>query len=105
AAAGGELNAIAQGTTAWIHRTTSAIVFGNPSPPGPGGRCNDWTFNGNHLADGEYVTFDTIGVPTMHLDNDTVYDPTTPLVHTITGDLECGGQTRSIFCCYTACTP
>ncbi len=105
AAAHGELSTIPQGTTAWIHRTTTAIVSGTPSAPGPGGRCNDWTFNGNHLADGEYVMFDTVGVPTMHLDNDTVYDPGSPGLHTITGDLECAGETRSILCCHPSCTP
>jgi len=57
------------------------------------------------LADGEYATFDTMGVPTMHLDNDTVYDPGSPGLHTITGDLECGGTTRSILCCHAACVP
>jgi hypothetical protein len=76
---------------------------GTASAPGPGGRCNDWKYMTNHISDGEYVTFATAGTPTFHLDNDTVFDPTMPGVHTIPGDLDCGGVTRSILCCYQAC--
>lgn len=103
AQAQGELAAIPQGTTAWVQRTTVAMVNGQPSQPGPGGRCNDWTYATNHISDGEYITFDQAGVPTFHLDNDTVYDSAAPGVHTIGGDLECGGAKRSILCCYQAC--
>lgn len=99
----GEFANVPQGTTAWVHRTTDAMVGGSNSPAGPGGRCNDWTFNGNHIADGEYATFDTAGVITFHLDNDTVYDPGQPGVHTVVGDLECGGVMRAVFCCSPAC--
>jgi hypothetical protein len=93
--------AIPAGTSAWLQRTTSAMVMGNPSAPGPGGRCNDWTYMTNHISDGEYITFDTVGNPTYHLDNDTIFDPMNP--HVIVGDLQCGGQTRSILCCYQSC--
>ncbi len=92
---------IPAGTSAWVQRTTTAMVMGNPSAPGPGGRCNDWTYMTNHISDGEYITFDTVGNPTYHLDNDTIFDPMNP--HVIVGDLQCGGQTRSILCCYQSC--
>ncbi len=99
----GEFSTVAQGTTAWVHRTTSAMVNAQVSFPGSGGRCVDWIFNGNHIADGEYATFDQAGVITFHLDPDTVYDPGAPGQHTVAGDLECGGVMRSIFCCNAAC--
>ncbi|APR76486.1 Hypothetical protein A7982_01833 [Minicystis rosea] len=101
AQAQGELAGIPAGTTAWVQRTTVAMVKGIASPPGPGGRCNDWSYATNHISDGEYVTFDTAGQPTYHLDNDTSYDPLAPKL--VPGDLECGGQMRSILCCYQAC--
>lgn len=104
AQAAGELAGIPLGTTAWVHRTTTAQVGGVDSAPGPGGRCNDWTYTTNHIADGEYITFDTAGVPTYHLDNDTIFDAANPGVHT-SADLPCGGASRAILCCYAACTP
>ena len=99
----GELANITAGTTAWVQRTTPALVNGVMSPPGPGGRCNDWKYNTNHISDGEYVTFDMVGQPTFHLDNDTVFDGLNPGVHVIPGDLECNGATRAILCCFAAC--
>ncbi|MFO0685124.1 MAG: hypothetical protein U0234_23900 [Sandaracinus sp.] len=104
AQAAGELAGIPIGTTAWVQRTTTAQVGGVDSAPGPGGRCNDWSYATNHISDGEYITFDTAGVPTYHLDNDTIFDPNNPGVHT-SADLPCGGATRSILCCNAACTP
>ena len=58
-------------------------------------------FVGNHLADGEYITFDAAGVPTYHFDNDTFYD-SVATEHVTPGDLDCGGQTRAILCCNAA---
>lgn len=104
AEAAGELAAIPQGTNAWIHRTTDATVGGVLSPPGAGGRCNNWVYTTNHISDGEYTTFDAAGVPTYHLDNDTFYDGV-DTTHTIAGDLQCGGIMRAILCCYPACVP
>jgi hypothetical protein len=103
AAQGGQLSSIPQGTTAWLQRTTTVMVNGTASAPGPGGRCNDWTYMTNHISDGEYITFDTAGTPTYHFDNDTIYDPANPHVHTNDADLQCGGASRSILCCFTAC--
>lgn len=102
AQAQGELANVPAGTTAWVQRTTVAMVNGNPSQPGPGGRCNGWTYLTNHISDGEYATFDTVGNPTFHLDNDTTFDPAQPGMYTL-ADLQCGGVTRSILCCYQAC--
>ncbi len=95
--------AIPAGTTYWVQRTTPAMVNGIMSAPGPGGRCNDWKYNTNHISDGEYVSFDTLGQPTYSLDNDTIFDGLNPGVHTIPGKLECNGVTRSVMCCYTKC--
>jgi hypothetical protein len=103
AVAHGELSFIPQGTTAWVQRTTTALVNGMPSAPGSGGRCHDWTYAGNNQADGEYATFDQPGLPTFHLDGDTIFDPSMPGVHQIPGDLQCGGTMRSILCCYQVC--
>lgn len=98
----GELKAIPANTTAWIQRTTTAMVNGQPSAPGPGGRCNEWTYSTNHRSDGEYIIFQQVGVPTYMLDNDTVYDPNDGS-HVNLADLQCGGVNRAILCCYTKC--
>jgi hypothetical protein len=102
ASAAGEFSAVAAGVTVWVQRTTPAMVNGQTSQPGPGGNCNQWLFNGNHLADGEYAVFDVAGSITFHLDNDTYYDAV-DTSHTIPGDLQCGSTFRSVFCCYPAC--
>lgn len=100
----GELATVPQGVTAWIHRTTDEIVGGVNSPPGAGGRCNNWVYTTNHISDGEFASFDMVGTPTYHLDNDTFYDGI-DTTHTIAGDLQCGGVMRAILCCYPTCTP
>lgn len=101
AQAGGELDAMAVGTTAWVHRTTAEMVDGVPSNPGLGGRCVDWTYSTNHLSDGEYLEITAAG-PVFHLDNDTAYDGETS-VHTQQDLLQCGNQMRAILCCAAAC--
>lgn len=98
----GELANIPQGTTAWIHRTTVAMVDGNPSDPGPGGRCNDWIYTTNHISDGEFVNFAQTGIPTYNLDNETKFDGMTT-AYAQTGKLQCNGETRAILCCFPAC--
>ena len=99
AASAGELSSIAAGTSAWLQRTTTVSVSGTPSAPGSGGNCSNWTFNGNHLADGEYITFDTAGTPTYHFDADTYFDGI-DTTHVVPGDLDCGGVMRAILCCF-----
>ena len=102
AQAANELATIASGTTVWIQRTTSAMIGGVPSAPGPGGRCNDWKYNTNHIADGEYAAFLTTGVPTYHLDKDTIFD-NMPGAHNDPTDMDCNGASRAIMCCYAKC--
>jgi hypothetical protein len=98
---GGELSTVPAGTTIWVQRTTAANIGGVASAPGPGGRCNDWKYNTNHISDGEYGEFLTLGTPTFHLDNDTVYD-NIPGAHNQPG-LDCNGPKRAIMCCYAKC--
>lgn len=104
AEAAGELATLAAGTTAWIHRTTVANVLGVNSAPGTGGRCVDWTYQTNHISDGEYVEIGAGGVGTYFLDNDTFYDGV-DTTHTQPGMLECGTQMRAILCCNPPCMP
>ena len=105
--AAGEFAAMAAGTTAWIHRTTPAMVDAVMSPPGVGGRCVDWTYPTNHISDGEFVTFGAGGATTYSLDNDTMFDEDAPAPnpHVQMGLLECGGQMRAILCCFPECEP
>jgi len=98
----GELDDVPIGTTAWIHRTVDApIPGGGISSPGLGGRCVDWTYNTNHLSDGEYIEFTPVGA-VYNLDDDTFYDGTSA-VHTQTDLLQCGGVVRSVMCCHAVC--
>lgn len=101
----GELSTVAAGTTAWVHRTTPEMVNGNVSLPGAGGRCNDWTYGTNHLSDGEFVHFDTVGVAAYSLDNDTVFSGVAADGHADPALNPCGNITRSMMCCYPACVP
>ena len=98
----GELAGFAVGTTAWLHRTTMADTsLGTPSAAGLGGRCVDWTYTTNHLADGEYLEF-TAGGLVYHIDDDTFYDGTAT-EHAQTDQLQCGNQARSVLCCHPVC--
>jgi hypothetical protein len=58
AAAKGELSSLPDGQRFWLHRVTESVPkVGDPnqmSVPGPGGRCNDWTYPTDHISDGEY---------------------------------------------------
>ncbi len=99
----GELSMIAAGTTVWVQRTTPATIGMAMSDPGPGGRCNDWKYNTNHISDGEYAVFETMGKPTYRLDTDTIYDPSIPGAHVNPTDLPCNGVSRAIMCCYAKC--
>ena len=102
----GDFAAIAAGTTAWLHRTTTVDIGGGVmSAPGVGGRCVDWTYSTNHISDGEFVTFGAGGTVTYSFDDDTNYDAMAPGVHTQMGLLECGGVNRAILCCYPECDP
>jgi len=104
AEAAGELAVLPMGTTAWIHRTTVATVMAVNSAPGTGGRCVDWTYQTNHISDGEYLEMGAAGVPTYFLDNDTFYDGV-DTTHTQPGLMQCGTEMRSILCCNPPCMP
>lgn len=97
-----EFAALPAGTTAWLHRTVNVMGMA----PGVGGRCVDWTYQTNHISDGEFVTFNG-GVPTYTLDNDTNYNPAIDQdnPHVQAGLLECGGVNRAILCCFPECMP
>jgi hypothetical protein len=53
------------------------------------------------------LSFDQPGAPTYFLDDDTGWDPGGPDQndHAQPGLLQCGGEMRSIFCCYPLCIP
>jgi hypothetical protein len=104
AEAAGELAVLPVGTTAWIHRTTVATVMGVNSAPGVGGRCVDWSYQTNHISDGEYLEMAAGGVPTYFLDNDTFYDGV-DTTHAQAGTLQCGTEMRNIMCCNPPCMP
>jgi hypothetical protein len=115
-----------------VHRTTTETINkqlhpdangGIVSPPGPGGRCNEWTYTTNHISDGEYVDLKSAGGTTtglFFLDNDTFYDGAST-AHTVAADvqdntsnifgggasdtLQCSGQQRAVLCCYQVCMP
>jgi hypothetical protein len=96
-----ELAQLGVGTSGWIHRTTIETVAGRPSAPGPGGRCIDWTYAMDMLADGEYVEITADG-PVFVLDPDTFYDGLDPS-HADPTDLPCAGIARALLCCNAAC--
>jgi cysteine-rich repeat protein len=92
---------IANTTDIWVNRTTDALVAGVNSPPGAGGRCNDWTYITNHASDGEYAVFGMNGDLTFTLDNNTEYNVDSS---TVQAGLQCGTESRAIPCCYP-CNP
>ena len=67
-------------------------------------RAAEVPFGNNLFSDGEYVSFDTIGAPTHHLDNDTLFDGMSS-DNVMPNDLERGGMVRSMLCCNAACEP
>lgn len=93
----GELDEIPDGTTFWLHRVSLSVVVDEvQSPPGPGGRCNDWTSGTDHLVDGEYAEKQS-GTISYHFDDDTAYDGI-DTSHAQPG-LPCAGVLRAIVCC------
>lgn len=96
----GELDGMVN-LTAWIHRTTIELVDGVPSAPSPGGRCVDWTYDMDTLADGEWVDFTADGL-VYNLDPDTFYDGL-DASHADPMALPCAGTNRAILCCNAPC--
>ncbi len=140
--AGGELTNLPANLTYWLHRTSFAPDYllqngmkacnvdadcGPPADkcdvtlkecswkPGAGARCNDWTYPGGNLADGEW--FKTLPDPagggvakgslSFHYDKDATYDGVTmqpcqdPTKVGCAGP--CSGVQRAILCCAAAC--
>lgn len=140
AEAAGELSGLAEGQEFWIHRVATTVncldatcnMSSGVSVPGPGGRCNDWTYSTNHISDGEFAVVDSvnaapanatkIGNVIYYMDDNTFYNPGggggTPggecsTENKATGHNDggipgcagkCGGATpRAILCCYESC--
>ena len=96
----GELDGMVN-ITAWIHRTTIELVDGVPSAPSPGGRCVDWTYDMDTLADGEWADFTADGI-VYNLDPDTFYDGLDGS-HADPMALPCAATNRAVLCCNAAC--
>jgi cysteine-rich repeat protein len=138
----GELAALPQDLTYWLHRTTNVPDYtqnngnkpcfqnsdcGSPDvcdpvtkvcswKPGAAGRCNDWTYTTNHVADGEW--FRTLpdpqagggvakGTLSFHfLQDASSLNPMGPVCksETVLGCAgPCAGPTRAILCCFPNC--
>ncbi len=88
--------------TFWLHRVSSITVDSTVIAAGAGGRCNDWTYPGNQLADGEFGEMGSGGVVGYNFDSNACYT-------TNAGDgcaeagIPCGGVLRAIPCCTDAC--
>jgi cysteine-rich repeat protein len=97
-------------STYWLHRVTETVmVGGNMSPPGPGGRCNDWTYPTDHISDGEFMTVDAAAAITYSFDQETQYSGDVADMYQGSGANDggaCGGAgNRGILCCYPVCVP
>ncbi len=121
----GGANALPDGQTFWVHRVTESVPRvngGGMSPPGAGGRCNEWTYPTGHIAKGEYAKMgnypndngtnggQVINSVTYYFDDDTVFTGDINDPHVGTGPGEGGpcaadsnGPGRAILCCYAAC--
>jgi hypothetical protein len=81
------------GQTIWVHRTGATVnVNGRNAPPAAGSRCGDWTYETNHIFDGEFAT---AAGGTLNYS----FDPDGGSK----GNLACGGAQRRIACCRAAC--
>jgi len=98
-----ELAGISDGTTIWLHRVNETVTFEDPanpgvfytSPPGPGGRCNDWTMAHGHVFQNGQIIY--------HFDKDTVYTGVQADGHAGSEPSDggqCGGVVRAIPCCF-----
>ncbi len=99
AEAKGEL-ATVPNMTAWIHRTTPALVGAEVNSGGSGARCNDWRYGTNHLANGEFATFSGGAVSYDLAPADKLSFGTAS--SSGSGRL-CGTVNRAILCCHPKC--
>ncbi len=115
AQARGQLDGIPSDTDIWLHRVNLTVMMDGgtiTSPPGAGGRCNDWTYPTGHIADGEYARLnfvdatgvgEVMGPHSYYFDQDTAYTGDPADGHAGGGDNDggpCGGAVRAIACCY-----
>ncbi len=103
AEAAGQLTALPNGFNFWLHRINlNALIDGSIlSPPGTGGRCNDWTLLSNAAADGEFAEIVNNAV-VYHFDQDTIYSGNPGDGHQGSGPNDggpCGSVQRAILCC------
>jgi cysteine-rich repeat protein len=139
AEAANELASVPEGQMIWIHRVSTVIPCKNAacnmgsgmSVPGPGGRCNEWTYPTNHISDGEFAAKDTngaepangtkIGALIYYMDDNTTYtaNDTDPLngacsginAHGENGTPGCAGSCggpingvpKAVPCCFPSC--
>jgi cysteine-rich repeat protein len=116
----GELEQLLPGTRFWIHRVHETVFVnetGTSSPPGPGGRCNDWTYPSGRIADSEWAGITATGDVHYYFDHDTVYTGVQSDGHAgpgYEGEIgqpgtgnggNCGGSRKSILCCTTLGLP
>jgi hypothetical protein len=107
----------------WLHRVSETVTMGTngdfdpggvSSAPGPGGRCNDWTYPTGHIAKGEYVDLEkdtgnnNVTKARYHFDQQTKYSGVSSDGYQGTGTPMDGGGCgttlrRSILCCYKEC--
>jgi cysteine-rich repeat protein len=96
-------------TGVWLQRTTVAMTAACPggmAPFGPGGNCNNWNYDTNHISDGEWLNICNMGGTITYdykLDCDPTFDPMNPGPHQDQA-LTCAGA-RTIPCCYEKCIP
>ncbi len=111
----GQLSSVPADTDIWLHRTRLTVAMNGgaiSSPPGPGGRCNDWTYPTGHTADGEYARLnfrdrtgvgEVMGPHSYYFDRDTAYTGDPSDGHAGSGQDDggpCGGASRAIACCF-----
>jgi len=89
-------------TKIWLQRTTAV----GANMPGPGGRCNNWNYDTDHDADGEFVDICNMAgtfTYTYTLDPDTTYVAGMNGPHQNPG-IPCNAL-RPIPCCFKTCIP
>ena len=124
--AAGELSSVPADTEFWVNRLVLSVPQINGagmSPPGAGGRCNEWQYPTNHIADGEYGTYlpagstpanaARVGNIDFFFDDDTAYTGNAGDGHQCSGmpgspnpgcASDCGGATpKAILCCFPVC--
>ncbi len=102
--AGELIEFLPEGTSAWLYRTTPAIVDGKLSPPGPGGTCLDFSYPTAHVGNGGMVNNNSGQGIVYHLDPDTTVDLKDRTGSHVSPGLPCGGVYRSILCCNRLCS-